>query len=180
MRSSNRKNKVFSLQNVEPTCCCCYSFDAVSCRRHHLSAIAPFDWMHSMMMMCWCCCCYSMMCMHLCYDDATICCPTVGFVTNSIYCHDNYLHLIADYSTVTHDRSDRSSAVLYREAVFGAYDVVPPSDIAIQSICLFVSFQFEKKKKIEEKMNFSILLYCEFNKCHLLGWGTCINNLHFT
>lgn len=72
--------------------------------------------------------------MHLCCDDATIYCPTFGFVTNSIYCHDNYLHLIADYSTATHDQTDRITVVLYREAAFDAYDVVLPSNVCFQNL----------------------------------------------
>lgn len=94
--------------------------------------------------------------MRLCYDDATIYCPTVGFATNSIYCHDNYLHLIVDYSTVTHDRSDRTTEVLYREAVFGVYDVVLPSVFPLNSRDDGVMKKKKKdKKKREEKRKMS-------------------------
>lgn len=100
--------------------------------------------------------------MHLCYDDATFYCPTVDSAMNSIYCHDNCLHLIDGYSTVIRDQSDRTTAVLCREAVFGAYDVVPPSNLQTN----------DKKKQTNKRTHELTITFCsEFNELSHLELG---------
>lgn len=73
---------------------------------------------------------YLMLCMHLCYDAATIYCFVVDFALTLIYCHGSYRYLIDDYSVATHDRYIvRIIEVPYIMAVFGVSGVACPSAI---------------------------------------------------